>query len=29
MKKEVWGEKLWDRLEECEWGEGWGKSRRN
>ncbi len=29
MREEVWGEKLWDKLEEWEWGGGWGKSGRN
>jgi hypothetical protein len=29
MREEVWREKLWNKLKECEWGGGWGKSGRN
>jgi hypothetical protein len=28
-EKKVWGEKLWYKLEEWEWGGGWGKCERN
>jgi hypothetical protein len=26
MREEVWGEYLWEGMEEWEWGGGWGKS---
>jgi len=29
MREEVWRKKLWNWLEECKWGGGWGKGGRN